>query len=126
PQALEVRTRSWTQALYREVAEGIAGRQWAAWFTALYDGTPGEAHAARRGLSLGIAAHTAEDLRSGDLRFYTLSEGARAEVCAWAAAHAASLTEDPADWVQRLVTPLLRTLQAPSEAPAPPAAVRAY
>ncbi|HLT29947.1 MAG TPA: methyltransferase domain-containing protein [Myxococcaceae bacterium] len=126
PQALEVRTREWTPALYREVAEGIAGRQWAAYFTALYDGTGQETTAAQRGLALGIAAHTAEDRSSGDLRFYTLSSEGRADICAWAAAYAERLGDDPAGWVQRLITPLLEQLRAPEDAPTDTTAVRAY
>lgn len=126
PQALEVRTRDWTPQLYREVAEGIAGRQWAAYFTALYDGTEQEAAAASRGMALGIAAHTAEDRDTGDLRFYTLSADARAEVCAWAAGHAERLGDDPSPWVQRLVEPLLQRLRAPEDAPVEEASVRAY
>src|SRR5690606_32530487 len=79
PQALEVRTRSWTAPLYREVAEGIAGRQWAAYLTALFDGTPAEARAATQGLSMGIVAHTVEDVRSGDTRFFSLSPAEQVE-----------------------------------------------
>lgn len=126
PQALEVRTREWTPELYREVAEGIAGRQWAAYFTALLDGTGQEAQAAARGMALGIAAHTAEDRSSGDLRFYTLGAEDRAAICSWAADHAERLGEDPAGWVQRLVAPLLQHLRAPEDAPVDEATVRAY
>src|SRR6266704_4608989 len=35
PQLIEVRTRQWTAPVYRQVAEGIAGRQWSAYLQIL-------------------------------------------------------------------------------------------
>ncbi|WNZ62436.1 class I SAM-dependent methyltransferase [Myxococcus sp. MxC21-1] len=39
PQALEVRASDWTAPLFRQVAEGIAGQQWAAYLRVLWAGT---------------------------------------------------------------------------------------
>lgn len=83
PQALEVRTREWTAPVYREVAEGIAGQQWAAYLRLLWAGTPLEEHAVA-GRHLGVAAHVAEDVRSEDARFFGMPPAHRREVLAWA------------------------------------------
>ncbi len=83
PQALEVRTRAWTADVYRRVAEGIAGQQWAAYLRLLWADTALEARAAA-GLGLGVAAHVAEDVRSQDARFFSMPPAHQREVVAWA------------------------------------------
>lgn len=85
PQALEVRTQQWTAPLFQRVAEGLAGQQWAAYLRLLWAGTPLSAHAAA-GRELGIAAHVAEDIRSGDARFFSMPEADQREVVRWARA----------------------------------------
>ncbi|MCG8592524.1 MAG: hypothetical protein MJE66_24810 [Proteobacteria bacterium] len=84
PQHAEVRARHWTEPLAREVAEGIAGRQIAAYLQVLWDGTPLAEQANTVGRALGIAAHVATDIRTDDRRFYGLSEEARGELVEWA------------------------------------------
>jgi hypothetical protein len=84
PQALEVRARQWTAPLFRQVAEGIAGQQWAAYLRVLWAGTLLESRAAAAGRALGVAAHVVEDIRSRDVRFVGLTPGDRNEVVAWA------------------------------------------
>jgi hypothetical protein len=71
-QQVEVRTRAWTAARYREVAEAIAGRQWEAYLMFLWHGTPLLPLAAEIGVAAGLAGLVAEDFRSGDARFATL------------------------------------------------------
>ncbi|MDC0712052.1 hypothetical protein POL68_26525 [Stigmatella sp. ncwal1] len=85
PQALEVRTRQWTAPLFQQVAEGLAGQQWAAYLHLLWAGTRLESQATV-GYGLGIAAHVAEDIRSRDLRFFSMSEVDQREVMRWAQA----------------------------------------
>jgi len=126
PQALEVRTGTWTAPLYRQVAEGIAGRQWAAYLTALLDGTDLEARAAAVGLSLGVVAYTVEDVRSGDARFFSLSPAEKDEVIGWAQGHAASLEGVGVAWLERTLAPLRSALAAPHDGPIAPEAVAAY
>ena len=63
PQGLEVRTLEWTAPVFRQVAEGLAGQQWAAYLRLLWAGTP-LAERSGAGHGLGIAAHVAEDIRS--------------------------------------------------------------
>jgi SAM-dependent methyltransferase len=126
PQALEVRTQRWSADVYRQVAEGIAGRQWGAYLTALFTGTPLEARAGRLGLQLGLAAHTVDDVRTGDARFYTLPAADQAEVIAWALGHAEELTRGAPAWLERTLTPLLETLRLPEGRPATTAEVTAY
>jgi hypothetical protein len=80
PQALEVRTRAWTAPVYWQVAEGIAGQQWAAYLQVLWAGTAFAPHAAAVGRGLGVSAHVAEDIRSRDPRFFLMPEEDRREV----------------------------------------------
>ncbi|AKQ69939.1 hypothetical protein A176_006851 [Myxococcus hansupus] len=91
PQALEVRARTWTAPLFRQVAEGIAGQQWAAYLQVLWAGTVLETRAALAGRALGVAAHVAEDIRSRDVRFTSMPEADRYEIVDWARAAAQSL-----------------------------------
>lgn len=84
PNHLEVRTERWTAALFQQVGEGIAGRQWAAYLEVLWGGTVLEDRAARVGLGLGVVAHLAEDVRSGDPRWTTLSDEDKEGVTSWA------------------------------------------
>ncbi len=86
PQHLEVRARQWDAALFREVGSGIAGRQLAAYLRVLWADTPLEVRALAIGFDLGVAAHVAADVRSGDPRFAGLDAGERREIVAWAQA----------------------------------------
>jgi len=83
-QQVEVRTTEWTAERYRTVGEAIAGRQWGAYLALMTAGTAWEARAARLGACAGIAGHVAEDARSRDPRFWSMSEAERAAVRAWA------------------------------------------
>ncbi|MBN1205928.1 MAG: hypothetical protein JXB05_13510 [Myxococcaceae bacterium] len=85
PQALEVRTQAWTAPIFRRVAEGLAGQQWAAYLRLLWTGTP-LAERSAVGHGLGIAAHVAEDIRSKDPRFFSMPEADQREVVRWARA----------------------------------------
>lgn len=84
PQALEVRTREWTAPVYRQVAEGIAGQQWAAYLRLLWAGTVLAERGAAAGRGLGVAAHVAEDIRSQDARFFSMPPEHQREVVGWA------------------------------------------
>jgi hypothetical protein len=85
PQGLEVRTQAWTAPLFRQVAEGLAGRQWEAYLRLLWAGTP-LADQSVVGCGLGVAAHVAEDIRSKDRRFFSMPEEDQREVVRWARA----------------------------------------
>jgi hypothetical protein len=109
-QTLEVRTRTWTAPVYRRVAEGIAGQQWALYLGVLWEGTALAERAATVGHHLGVVAHVAEDLRSGDARFLGMPEEDRREVLAWARASADALRHEGLrclDAVLRTVEPVL-------------------
>jgi hypothetical protein len=86
PQHLEVRARSWDAALFREVGSGIAGRQLAAYLRVLWANSALEARALEIGFDLGVAAHVAADVRTGDPRFHGLGAAERREIVAWAQA----------------------------------------
>lgn len=94
PNHLEVRTERWTAALFRHVGEAIAGRQWAAYLALLWGGTALEDKAERAGLGIGVVAHLAEDIRSEDPRWTTLSDDDKDEVRRWALDVAAQLKPD--------------------------------
>jgi hypothetical protein len=83
-QVLEVRTAAWTAPRFKQVAEGIAGQQWALYLRVLWEGTALAERAGVVGRSLGLAAHVAEDIHSGDERFHGMPEEDRREVLAWA------------------------------------------
>ncbi|HEX5754149.1 MAG TPA: hypothetical protein VFZ09_48655 [Archangium sp.] len=83
-QVLEVRTAAWTASRFKQVAEGISGQQWALYLRVLWEGTARAGRAVEVGRSLGVAAHVAEDVRSGDWRFHGMPEEDRHEVVAWA------------------------------------------
>jgi hypothetical protein len=91
PNHLEVRTERWTAALFRHVGEAIAGRQWAAYLEVLWGGTALEEQAERAGMGIGVVAHLAEDIRSEDPRWTTLSDDDKDEVRRWALDVAAEL-----------------------------------
>jgi hypothetical protein len=88
PQQVEVRTRRWSAALAQEVAEGIAGRQIAAYLRILWAGTPLAPHAPGLGRDLGVASHVAADARSGDPRYASLPQDERRALREWALAGA--------------------------------------
>lgn len=83
-QHVELRVSVWTAPLFRQVAEGIAGRQWAGYLQILWSGTRLEARARRIGLLAGIAAHVLIDIESRDRRFEAMPEEDRRAVAAWA------------------------------------------
>ncbi|HEX8698570.1 MAG TPA: hypothetical protein VF815_07025, partial [Myxococcaceae bacterium] len=82
-QALEIRTRQWTAPLFQQVAEGLAGQQWASYLRLLWEGSRLAEHAGV-GRWLGIAAHVAEDIRSRDVRFFSMPAEDQREVVRWA------------------------------------------
>ena len=109
-QGLEVHTPTWTAPVYQRVAEGIAGKQWALYLRVLWEGTALAERALAVGQHLGVAAHVAEDLRSGDSRFLGMSEEDRREVRTWAREAAETVRREglaSLDAVLRTVEPLL-------------------
>jgi hypothetical protein len=93
-QLVEVRTKQWSASLFRDVAEGIAGRQWSAYMQILWCGTPLANRAATIGMNGGVAAHVVKDMKSQDLRYTTMPEADKREIVAWAMAAAHALREE--------------------------------
>lgn len=107
-QVLEVRTAAWTAERFQQVAEGIAGQQWALYLRVLWEGTPRAERAVAVGRNLGLAAHVAEDIRSGDARFHGMPEEDRHQVLAWARTAAEAVRQEALpclDAVLRTVEP---------------------
>jgi hypothetical protein len=92
---VEQRTTDWTAARYKLLAEETGGRQWTAYLEMLWAGTPLESHAAAVAFPMACAGYVAEDLRSADRRFTTLTPSEQEDVLAWARAHLAALAESP-------------------------------
>jgi hypothetical protein len=86
PQHVELRTKQWNAALFREIAEGIAGHQWSAYLQILWCGTPLASRAASVGMNVGVAGHTAKDILTRDPRFVTMAVAAQREIVTWALA----------------------------------------
>lgn len=109
-QDVELRTSQWTAPLYREVADGIAGRQWAAYLQILWCGTPLAERAATIGMNLGRAVLGWEDIGSRDPRYTTLTEADKDEVIAWATTAAEALRSENLrclDAILRTIDPVL-------------------
>lgn len=83
-QHVEVRTKRWNAQVFREVAEGIAGRQWSAYLQILWCDTVLASRAATVGMNIGRAILVWDDIRSGDPRYTTLPKADKREVLAWA------------------------------------------
>jgi hypothetical protein len=81
---LEIRTKTWTAPVYRQVGEGVAGQQWGTFFPLLWWNTPLAPRAATVGRLAAIAGHVADDIRSKDPRFLSMPEADRSEVLTWA------------------------------------------
>ncbi|MGZ3457403.1 MAG: hypothetical protein ACXU86_02740, partial [Archangium sp.] len=95
---------------FKQVAEGIAGQQWALYLRVLWEGTALAPRASQVGHPLGVAAHVAEDLRSGDVRFHGMPEEDRHEVLSWARSAAEAVRQEGLpclDAVLRTVEPVL-------------------
>jgi hypothetical protein len=110
-QHVEVRTQQWTAPVFREVAEGIAGRQWSAYMQILWCGTVLTGRAAAVGMNAGLVALVVADMRSGDFRYTTLPAADKREVVTWAVAAAQTLRQENLrclDALVREVDPVLK------------------
>jgi hypothetical protein len=83
-QLIEIRTRDWTAPAFRQIAEGIAGRQWSAYLQILWYGTALSSSAVRVSMNAGLAGLVGGDIRSGDTRYTSLPDGDKRTVVAWA------------------------------------------
>lgn len=83
-QHIEMRTRQWRAPVFREVAEGIAGRQVSAYLQILWHDTWLADRAVAVGMNVGLVVLVREDIRSGDPRYTTLPKADKREVLAWA------------------------------------------
>lgn len=92
---VEQRTSQWTAARYRLLAEETGGRQWTAYLEMLWAGTPLESDAAALAFPMACAGYVAEDLRSADRRFTSLTAAEQEEVLAWAQSHLSTLAGNP-------------------------------
>jgi len=111
PQHIEVRTKQWNASVYREVAEGIAGRQWSAYLQILWCDTSLASRASTVGMNAGISAHVVLDIQSQDPRYTTLPKADKREVIAWAIAAAQALREEHLsclDALLRTIDPVLK------------------
>jgi hypothetical protein len=82
-QSIEVRTRVWSEELYRQVAQLVAGEQYAGYFRLLWDGTRAEPSATSIGESVGTIAFLHADLVSGDPRFFGMPGSDQLKVLSW-------------------------------------------
>lgn len=81
---IENRTSQWTLAPYRAVAEAVSGRQYVAFLSMLWAGTPLAAQAAGVGLELGTLSRILKDVTENKDRFFTLNAHERRAVLDWA------------------------------------------
>jgi hypothetical protein len=102
-QQVEVRTKEWTAARYRQVGESIAGLQWQAYLYLLWHGTPLEPLAAEIGAAGGFAGFVIGDLRSRDPRLVGMPPEDRAQVMGWTEEALAALRAHPLRVVQAIL-----------------------
>lgn len=113
-QHIELRTKQWTAPLFRQVAEGIAGRQWSAYLQILWCDTPLADRAATIGMNAGSATHVVLDLQSQDPRYTTMPEADKREVVAWATTAVQELRAEKLRCIDALLTTLEPVLQRAS------------
>jgi hypothetical protein len=106
PQHVELRTKQWNAGLFRQVAEGIAGRQWSAYLQILWCNTPLAGRAESVGMKAGIVAHTVKDIRSNDPRYITLCDSDRREIVSWTLSTVAALRAEHLSFVDALLPSL--------------------
>jgi hypothetical protein len=110
-QHIELRTKQWTASVFREVAEGIAGRQWSAYLQILWCDTKLASRAATIGMNAGTAAHVALDIKSQDPRYTTMPEADKREIVNWAVETTGALRKENLrciDAVLRSIDPVLK------------------
>ena len=115
-QVMEVQIQRWNAALFREVGEQISGRQWSAYLRILWSGTKLGSRGATIGMHTAIAGHVAEDIRSADLRYLSLSAADKRAIVAWASASAEVLRKERLhclDAVLSGIDPILHTALLP-------------
>src|SRR5262245_18619987 len=93
-QHIEMCTQQWSAPVFREVAEGIAGRQWSAYLQILWYDTHLAGRAAAVGMNVGLATLMWEDIRSSDRRYTTLPEADKYQILTWATAIAEALRKE--------------------------------
>ena len=93
-QLIEVRTQQWNAQVFREVAEGIAGRQWSAYLQVLWCDTALSSRAVTVSMNAGLAGHVVKDISTRDPRYTTLSKTDKHEVVTWAMEAAHALREE--------------------------------
>jgi len=93
-QLVEVRTRQWNARVFRDVAEGIACRQWSAYLRILWCDSDLSGKAASVSMNAGFAGHVVKDITSADPRYTTMAEVDKREVLAWARTAAQSLRNE--------------------------------
>ncbi len=102
-QLIEVRTKQWSASVFREVAEGIACRQWSAYLQILWCDTPLSGSAINVSMNAGLAGHVVKDIISADPRYITLAEADKHQVRTWARAAAQALRAEHLPCLDRLL-----------------------
>ena len=87
----EVQTTSWSVDVYCRICNAIAGRQYSGYLKILWHDTALALLAEPFGIGLGEVAHVAEDIRSGDRRFWSMPRDEQQVVVEWARATLARL-----------------------------------
>ncbi|WP_437532140.1 hypothetical protein WME79_04055 [Sorangium sp. So ce726] len=99
-QLAETRTTEWNYARSRALAEGGAGRQWAAYGRVLFAATPLDERGPRLTHDLGIVGHVARDVESNDVRITSLTEDDRNRFLDWARMLSRNLREENLEWIE--------------------------
>lgn len=107
----EIATRCWTLPLSKEMAIGLNGKQFAAYFSLC---TFAHAHHDswhETGMAFGICNHVANDIRSRDARFFSLDATDQQALRAWARTYLNTLRISPLPGLQHQARHFARYLQ---------------
>lgn len=128
PHSIEVRTTAWSLATAKQIALGLAGEQYSVYLQILWAGTRLEPRAAQIGRALGLSAHVAIDLATGDRRASSLPAGERRALAEWALRAAERLERERLPCIAAVLGGVVPKLREAIESPRPfePAQVVAY
>ncbi len=107
----ELTTRVWTFDKAKRMAIELNALQFESYFILISIQTPAEGSLSQLGYCYGLANHIANDVKSRDKRFFSLSPDEQAQLRCWALEHIPPLARANSDTIRRYLPGLLRYLR---------------
>ncbi len=105
----ELATQHWDLQNAQTMAEGLNGRQFRAYFRICSDEQQNE-NMAQLGYAFGVSNHLANDIRSRDVRFWSLSGQEQAQIKAWGRVYLAQICDSPVTLLRQQSQQFMRYL----------------